>query len=292
MEIITKLYKGKIDVKFLGPTEEMPNRHIYMVDGKRKTGVTTALNMKDKSGALMIWQGEEITKHLMEMVQNGASLTQESVVKAIFSSETAKNKAADIGTITHNWIEGYINHKLKKKGFEKLPPMPEDQNAITGITSFLEWESNHKVKYLWAEKVLYSKKYDYVGKGDFGAVVDGLRCLCDIKTGNGMYNSVLAQTAAYAMADTEENGIKYDGRWAIRLAKETSREYEKRMTFKNTIRQFLGKSDKIAEAYVPFEARFLDTEKKNMKRDFEGFLCHWNLMLWDRETDFWTNKNK
>lgn len=290
MEISFILYKGKVQGKFLGPTEESPNRHMYFIDSKRKTGVTSALNIKDKSAALLSWQGEEIAKHFFSMIETGTELNQENIIKAIFSPEAAKTKAADLGHEVHVWIENYINHKLKKKGFEKMPEMPEDQNVITGITSFLEWESEHKVKYLWAEKVLYSKKYDYVGKGDFGAVVDSITCLCDIKTGNGMYNSVLAQTAAYAMADTEESGIKYKGRWAIRIAKETIEEYQVRMELKNKIKGLLGKNEKEIEPYKVFEAKFLDNEKENMKRDFEGFLAHWNLMKWDRLTDFYYNK--
>ena len=282
-----ELYKGKVKGKFYGPTEDSPQKHMYYIDGKRKSGVTSALNIKDKSAALMSWQGEETAKHLFGLIENGEKLTPESIIKAIFAHEEAKTKAGDLGHQIHEWIENYINYKLKKG---KMPEMPEDQNVITGVTSFLEWETAHKVKYIWAEKVFYSKKYDYIGRGDFGAVVDGLTCLCDIKTGNGMYNSVCAQTAAYAMADTEECGQKYDGRWAIRLAKETPEEYQERMALKNKIKELLGKKGRGVDPYVVFEAKYLDDDNENMERDFGGFLAHWNLMMWDRATDFFANK--
>lgn len=294
-ETLFTLYKGKIKGKFLGPTQDNPTRHMYYVDTgeglKRKTGVTSALNIKDKSTALMSWQGEETAKHLFGVMETGKALTQEDVIKAIFAHEEAKTKAGDIGHEIHSWIEAYINHKLKKKGYD-MPEMPEDQCIVTGVTSFLEWENSHKVKYLWSERILYSLKHDYIGRGDFGAVVNGITCLCDIKTGNGMYNSVLAQTAAYAEADREECGIKYQGRWAIRLAKETPDEYQKRMELKNTIKSMLGKKEREIEEYKVFEARFLDEEKSHMQRDFDGFLHHWNLLKWDRETDFFYNRNK
>lgn len=283
------LYKGKVKGKFLGPTQDSPNRHMYYVDGKRKSGVTTALSIKDKSTALMSWQGEETAKYLFGIMETKKSITQEDIVKAIFAHEESKNKAADLGHQVHEWIENYINHKLKKKGCE-MPDMPEMPEVVTGVTSFLEWESSHKVKYLWSEKILYSLKHDYIGCGDFGAMVDSKVCLCDIKTGNGMYNSVLAQTAAYVEADREECGMKYEGRWAIRIAKETPQEYQKRMELKNKIKSLLGKKEKDVEEYQVFEARFLDEEKLNMKRDFEGFLYHWNLLKWDRATDFYHNK--
>ncbi len=290
-ETLFSLYKGKVQGKFLGPTQDNPNRHMYYIDSKRKTGVTTYLGIKDKSAALMSWQGETTAKHLFDCLDKGLTITQDEIVKAIFLHEDEKNKAADLGKIIHSWCEAYINHKLKKKGFD-MPEMPSDQNAVTGVTSFLEWETANKVKYLWSERVLYSKKHDYIGQGDFGAVVNGITCLCDIKTGNGMYNSVLAQTAAYAMADTEESGIKYQGRWAIRLAKETFDEYQTRMELKNKIKALLGKNGKEIEPYQVFEAKFLDDDKSYMKRDFEGFLHHMELLRWDRITDFWSNKNK
>lgn len=285
------LYDGRITGKFYDSTPDKPNRHMYYIDGKRKKGVTTALGIKDKSNALVSWSQEETAKHLFQTLEEGKKITEEEIVKAVFASDRVKDKAADLGSQIHDWIEAYISSKLKKT--EKAPDMPEDPNVAVGVNSFLEWESEHKVKFLWSEKVLYSKKHDFIGKGDFAAKVDGLVCLCDIKTGNGMYNSVRAQTAAYVVADTEESKTKYDGRWAIRIAKETEEEYQTRMSLKNKIKALLGKDEKAIEPYQIFEAKFLDNEKGSMKNDFvNGFLTCWNLSEWDTETDFWKEKNK
>lgn len=290
MEELFEMYNGKVKGKFLGPTEENPGRHMYCVDGKRKKGVTTIIGIKDKSIALGIWQGEETAKHLFSDLENGINISEEQIIKAVFASNTAKDKAADLGTQVHDWVEKYINHRLKKSGFKSMPDMPEDPSVLQGVTSFLEWESQHKVKFLWAEKILYSLKHDFIGKGDFGAVVDGLTCLCDLKSGNGLYNSVRMQTAAYAEADREESGIKYDGRWAIRVSKETEKEYLKRMTLKNKIKKLLGKSEKEIEPYQVFEAKFLDNEKGFMKRDFNAFINCLELGEWDYATDFYREK--
>jgi hypothetical protein len=291
MEIETTLYQGKVKVKFLGPTEDKPNRHMYYVDGKRKTGVTTALNIKDKSNALLSWQREEVVKSLLPKLESGRKLTEKDILEALYASEDTKIKAADLGSKIHDWIERYINHRLKIKGFEDMPEMPDDPQVQVGVTSFLEWEAGHKVKFLWTEKIVYSKKHDYIGKADFSAKVDGIVCLCDIKTGNGMYNSVRAQTAAYATAFQEESNSKFDGRWAIRLAKETEGEYQERMALKNKIRALLGKEPNGIEPYQVFEAKFLDEDKNSMKEDFEAFLNHWYLYKWDAKTDFWKEKN-
>lgn len=285
------MYNGRMEVKFLGPTEEKPNRHMYFVEGKRKTGVTTFLGIKDKSAALTSWVREETIKAALPMLDTGAAIDLISLVRCVYASEDTKQKAADLGSQVHDWIESYIKHRLGHKDHKRMPEMPEDPAVQTGAASFLAWEADHKVKFLWSEKVLYSKKHDYIGKGDFAAKVDGIVCLCDIKTGNGMYNSVRAQTAAYAMADTEESKTKYGGRWAIRIAKETEKEYLTRMELKNRIRKAMGKEPQTVEPYQIFEAKFLDNEKSYMKRDFEAFLAHMTLYKWDAETDFWKEKN-
>ncbi len=290
MEQLFDLYKGKVKGKFLGPTEESPSRHMYYIDGKRKTGVTTALGIKDKSTALLHWSREQIAGALLDLFEKkGVHPPLQTIINCVFEPEKTLAKASDLGGEIHDWIEQYIKHKLKLPNCP-MPEMPEGQNVMIGVTSFLEWESAHKVKFLWSERILYSRKHDYIGRGDFAAIVDGETCLCDIKTGNGMYNSVRAQTAAYVAADTEESGQKYVGRWAIRLTKESSEDYAARFALKNKIRAMLGQKEKEAEPYVVFEAKYLDVEKGFMKRDFDAFMLHWNLMQWDKETDFYKEK--
>ena len=286
-EILFELYKGRVKGKFLGPTEDKPNRHMYYINGKQKTGASTIVGIKDKSRALGIWQSEETAKALLGLIEKGIELTEEQIVKAVFASDMARDKAADLGVAVHDWVERYIRFKLKQKGFEKQPEMPDHQGVVNGVTSFLEWESQHKVKFLWTEKIIYSLKHDFIGRADFGAKVDGLICLCDLKSSNGLYNGVRMQTAAYAMADTEETKIKYDGRWAIRVAKESESEYLKRMEIKNKIKVLLGRKESLVQPYQVFEAKFLDNEKGFMKRDFQTFLSAKNLLEWDKETDFY-----
>lgn len=276
------LYQGKVTGKFLDKTDAMPFRHMYYVDGDRKTSVSTINKSGDKSNFMIPWALEEAAKHLITVMESGKKVTLEDVVKAVFASDNAKNKAADLGTRIHSWIEAYVNHKVNPKN-NPMPEMPEDKNEVTGVLSFLEWESSHKVKFLWAEKFVYSKKHDYIGQADFGAIVDGKKCLCDNKTGNGLYDDVLKQTAAYVHADEEESGEKYDGRWVIRIAKESEDEYHERLALKNRIKAILGKKEKEIEPYQVFEAVYLDKEGTEMKRDFKAFLASQHDMIWRKE---------
>lgn len=286
METFFTLYKGKVKGKFLGPTDENPNRHLYYINGKAKTGVSTPSGVKFDISQLMGWQSEEIAKELFTLLKKKQQITESAIARAAFAGEIAKKKAGDLGTQAHDWIEQYIKHKLGLGGYKKMPEMPDDNNVARGVTSFLEWESEHKVKYLWSEKILYSLKYDYIGRGDFAAKVDGKVCLCDIKTGNSLrMSSVRMQTSAYAMADREESKVKYDGRCAIRISKESEDEYYERCKMKNHIRELLGKNTYEPRKYEVFEYKFLDEKKSDMKQDYESFLKSWDLLRYTKAVD-------
>jgi hypothetical protein len=173
--------------------------------------------------------------------------------------------------------------------------MPDDDNVARGVLSFLEWETAHKVKFLWTEQLVYSKEFGYVGTADFAAMVDDKKCLCDIKTGNGLYNSVMMQTAAYQKAIEEESKFgappsqweHFDGRWAIRIAKETEEEYLARMAVKNEIKEVLGKDAREIKPYEIFEAVFLDKVPGKVDADFKAFLALQTAYEWDKENKLW-----
>jgi hypothetical protein len=120
--------------------------------------------------------------------------------------------------------------------------------------------------------------------------VNGKLCLIDIKTSNGLYNTYGIQTAAYVRADEEESGRKYQGRWLIRLAKETERECIARLHRKNEMRVRKGQQAVDYPPYQVFEAKFLDEEPGNLDRDFKAFLAAKALYEWNKATDFWANK--
>lgn len=268
------LYKGKIKIKFF------PDSHIYMVDGKRVSGVTTYLGIIDKSRPLIIWATELCRDFLLEKFAM-STLTEEDIYRASTLHEEKKAEAGAVGDEAHNWVEKYIQGESVE--------MPERKEVQLAINAFLDWEAANKVKFLSSERVVYSKKHGYVGKMDIEAKVGGKLCLIDIKTSNGLYNSYLLQTAAYVRADEEESGRKYQGRWLIRLAKETEEEYNARMGKKNAERERKGKAPVEYPPYQVFEAMYCDTDPKHMERDFQGFLNAKALHEWNKATDFFTN---
>lgn len=265
--VITKLYKNKIVVKFF------PDSHIYNVDGVRKTGVTTILGIIDRSRPMMSWATDVYRDYLMKIIGE-RPINPDDIFAGSVLYEEKKKEAGDIGKDIHKWVEQYA------KG--EKPEMPEQREVQIGVTSFLQWVEENKVKFISSERPVYSKRHDYIGTLDFEAKVNGKLCLVDVKSSNALYNSFELQTAAYVMADEEESGKKYQGRWLIRVAKETEREYLKRMDGKNAVRQLKGKDQFEYGPYKVFEARFLDN--KNLARDQKAFLSAKALFEWNKET--------
>jgi hypothetical protein len=198
-----------------------------------------------------------------------------------------KDRAADIGSEIHDWIEKYIRYILKEDGYDE-PKIPKKKEIKIGISAFLDWINENHVEFISTERVIYSREHQFMGKMDIEAKVNGLYALVDIKTGNGIYNSVKMQTAAYAKADLEEcqyskKKKKYETRWALRLSKETESEYIERMKRK-------GKD--VYPEYKVFEAReFPETEGDNIETDFKAFLACKDLLEWDQKTDFYKIDN-
>ena len=263
--IITKLYNGKIEVR-------LSDSHIYYINGERNTGVTTYCGIKDKSQPLIYWAVGLFRDYLYEKLPEG--INEGHIEEGARLHSVRKQEAATIGDMAHSWIEKYL------KG--EKPEMPDHDSAVIAVNAFLDWVKEHKVKFISSERIVYSKKYDYSGKLDAEAIVDGKLCLVDIKTGNDLRNDVKLQTAAYLMADIEESKKKYKGRWAVRLAKETEEEYLARME----------KKGREAKSYVAFEAMYLDENGGSLKEDFEAFLACVNLYRWNKQTDFYANSKK
>ena len=162
------------------------------------------------------------------------------------SAHTRKRDAAgDVGTAAHDRISRYIKsviaaeHGNGKRGacFDILlatPPVLTDfdlqvQQACEG---FYSWESNHKVRWLSTERVIYCQLelpgglvIRYCGTMDFEAIVDGKFVCGDLKTAKGIYDEFYFQTAGYMQArEHEHDGLHYDDRLILRLNKEGTKD--------------------------------------------------------------------
>lgn len=281
------LYKGKCRVRFY------PNSHRYTVNGKATSGsVTGLIGVKDKSGGLVPWAVALCANYLRDLVMKGQTLTEEDFIQAEEQHTIKKVEAANVGSQLHDWIENYIKYILKHKGYENMPELPKLKESQIGVNAFLDWIAENKVKFISSERAVYSKKYDYIGKMDVEAKVNGQLCLLDWKTSNDLRNDYYMQTSAYVKADEEESGREYEGRWLIRLAKETEKQYIARMQKKNDERIRKGKDPIDFPPYQVFEPMFLDADDSNLERDFKAFLACKTLHRFEADTGFWATMKK
>jgi len=285
---IISLYGGEVTIKFY------PKSHMYKVTDpkyglvdQRVKGVTTFLGIKDKSPALVSWATETAGLHLYDIISSGNPVLMPDVIEAINKHRQIKDDAATTGKEAHEWCEYFIKHKLGEEGYEAEPVMPTDPAQVLAVDSFLEWYMSHDVKFLSSERVVYSREHQYVGTMDFEALIDGEMSVGDFKASNGLYNTVLAQTAAYQSAAEEEKpDIKYLNRWAVRLSKEGPEDYAVRMERKNFMK---GREGNEFPPHNPFEWKKIEG-RDLYDRDFKGFLSAKALFEWDAATDFYANK--
>jgi len=111
------------------------------------------------------------------------------------------------------------------------------------------------------------------------AIISGKKCLIDYKTGTGLYNDALLQTAGYVGAYEEMTGEKIYGRWAIRIEKRDENEF----------RADMDEKGKPNEKHVPFEAVYLDDDKKQIEKDYKAFLNFYEGFKWNKETEHFFN---
>jgi hypothetical protein len=290
-EIITKLYKDEVTVRFVEG-----NHAYYVTDpakglvNKRLKGSTTIEGIKDKSRPLCIWATELARDFLEEKLVKNGIITVVDVYEAANLYNVRRDEAANLGTEIHDWCEKFIKHSLKSPGYENMPLMPANRNVKIGAGAFLDWAYEHNVKFISSERLVYSRNYLNTGTLDIEAEIDGKLSLTDLKTSNGLYNDVRLQTASYASFDMEENEYSgtpkvYQTRWAIRLSKETEKEYIARMEKK-------GRAD--FPEYKIFEAKeFPEVAGDDIASDFKAFLAAKDLYEWNDRTDFWKeNKAK
>jgi len=255
-KIITqKLYNGEIVITFNGGTEENP-KHLYHVldeTGKQKRlcGVTTYLGTINKP-ALINWAVKTTVEYLRQNIEALQTEPNQILDAAKKEAERQKKEAAEIGKAVHAWIEQYIKSQIAG---EPSPEMPDKEEVLNGVNNFMAWIEKDKPEFHASEMIIYSRKYGYVGQVDVVATINGKKYLTDVKTTNGIWPEMLAQTAAYQKGYEEQTNEMLDGRIILKI-------------------------DKDAEIAV--EPIFLDEEENNVDRDFQCFLSAMAIYEWQK----------
>ncbi len=179
---------------------------VYTISEVEYPSVTTILDLKDKSKALMYWQKNTIKDWLTLNIQSLDNNNLESIKKfikdAIDSPYNISEEAKGTGTIVHDLIEKYI-----KEG--SIVVGKSNHEVDNSFSAFRNWERENINKWLESEKKIYSKQYCYAGMMDaLAEMKDGKIYLIDFKTSKGFYDGYDEQISAYRYARTNLRDVK------------------------------------------------------------------------------------
>lgn len=245
---VFKLYKNTVEIEFYEA------KHWYKHKGERLTiiSVTGAVGMVDKSRPLIIWATRLAQEYLLTRLGDQIQITESHILEACNQHKIKKEEAASKGSEVHKWAEEFI--------LGKNPVLPKDEKVLNGVIAFLSWVKEHDVKFKESERMIYSKKHDYVGTLDAIAVIGGKTSLIDFKTSNAVYSTMHYQVAGYQLAYEEETGKELTGpRYIIRFDKDTGE----------------------------FHVHNLDEDQKNYKKDCAAFLSALTLKKREKELSKW-----
>jgi len=206
--------------------------HSYKVGETMVPSATKVLGVIAKP-ALMHWALNVGVEWLQEKMfkdegssANGTNvykspLSLESLVKGIKSAHRQTSTSAlNIGTITHDWVEGAINFHMKGG---VIPKLPTQEEALNSIDAFKAWVQENEIEWLSAEEKLYHRKHKYAGTVDARAYINGEYCVIDWKTSKAVYPEYHLQVAAYAKAVEDMHDKKVDATYILRCDKATGR---------------------------------------------------------------------
>lgn len=232
---VCSLYSGRVEVKFY--PEAKRNRYVVSIDGQdtKPPSVTQISSVYDKSSALMNWAINNTVDSVRDSILPGMSYNEAEIeailAKAKNQSNWLKTKAAEIGTLTHDWLFRWIKGEVTE-----MPP--KDSVWRPCVDASLAFIEEHHVKFLNVEQAIYSIEHGYSGRMDADAEIDGELGLIDWKSGNGIHEDAYFQSSAYDRAREEELGLKYDARWIVRLGKLDGRFYKHKLPRETRDRDF------------------------------------------------------
>jgi hypothetical protein len=226
-----EIYNGEVVLTF------NEKNHTYTIkDGATKVGrvpsVTGITKVIDKP-LLIPWAVKCTVEFLERRIRPGVAMDEVEIASLLKESKSARFKISDaatgIGTVAHNWIENYINNKIEYSGtlFDEIgivetDELPVNEGARNAVKAFLNWEHDKKIKWIYSERKIFSRKYKYAGTLDLEYIRDGKYILGDIKTSKAIYPEYGLQLAAYILAREEEDpNIHFDGAEIIRIDKVT-----------------------------------------------------------------------
>lgn len=242
-----KLYNNTVSIFFEERDWAGKKIHSYTDHKGKIISVTEVTGKIDKSAVLQAWTAKMMGLYLLK---KGGVITYELIEEAKKEYRRLTAEAADIGTEIHKWAEDWIAGKK--------PEIPDNEKVANGITAFLKFNKDNKIKWIESERLVYSKKHKYCGKLDAIGIMNDRLTLIDFKSSNGIYDEMYLQVAGYQIAYEEETNKKIERKIIARFGKEDG-EFEIRELENN------GKDEKafLAQLIVVKRLKELEKDAKN-----------------------------
>lgn len=217
-----------------------PKEHVYTLDGKPMTGMTTILGVLNKP-ALVQWAADMAVDYAIEnargceIVEDGENkgkkrwfILDETLKEARLAHRKKKEDAAAKGTDTHALVEEYINDCI---GYGGEALWSEDflsakgQRYYAPIQAFIDWAQREKIRFLASELQVYSRDLWVAGTMDFLFEKDGKKYIGDLKTYKKIWDRVpMFQCAGYGYLYKEMHGEDIAGYVVFNLPKERAHD--------------------------------------------------------------------
>ena len=150
--------------------------------------------LADAADVIPFWDGENYDR----MINVSMSDVNAMYLHAIKAPTEYKERAGDIGSRAHEWIE-------RKNAGLPLPELTDDIRVSIG--SYHQWEEQVGLEIIDNEKQVYSAEYEYAGTIDaIARTRSGDLCVVDYKTGSVVGRESALQLAAYAQEHNEMYG--------------------------------------------------------------------------------------
>lgn len=210
-------------------------KHLYTLNGKPLTGVTTILQVISKGDALVQWSANKACEYLKENAEKNGSVyavREEQFEEARYAWKNSRDTAGTFGTTVHKAVENFI------KG-EALPEMNDTEAKAFG--QFKTWAEDNNVKFVKSEEMVYSKEHWYAGTIDLVLEINGEYWIGDVKTSGSIYPEYFFQTSAYQYA-LQERGFdkKIEGHVIINMKKTGGFEVKRSYGYERNIKGFLA----------------------------------------------------
>lgn len=210
MKTLHQLYNSEVELAF----DPEATSHRYIADGVPVPGVTSILGVLAKP-ALIQWAANQA---ILSVKDNGELSKDETTLKiaveALEAAKTAhvktKDKAADVGTLVHDFIQHYPTKQV----------FPTDPMAKAMCEALVEWYKQNVARDLEVEVPVFSRTYNYAGTPDRVVMTkDRQVVILDWKSGKRVYDEAFIQTGFYSFALREEFRVKPEDAWIVNVTK-------------------------------------------------------------------------